>query len=192
MDANPAKAVHVTKFADHSHEDPNKFLDELDSYLILHGIRLNAADRRCAALHLHLTGPALSWYQRLTDQVKFNWQALRYAFLQRYNDMERTYRTDIEKFHSLALQPTQRIEDFYAVVLDLGTRLQLTDRDIMYRFIAGLGILSVPDNQLTTPKLWSRRYPVQLADIEISRVSHFLLRIFHKFLEPTLNHLLVF
>lgn len=49
-----------------------KFLDEIDSYVILHGIKLNAADSRCAALHLHLTGPALSWYQPLNDQVKIH------------------------------------------------------------------------------------------------------------------------
>lgn len=161
MDANPgpspSKAVHITKFAGHSHEDPNKLLDDLDSYLILHGIKMNVTDRRCVALHLHLTGPALSWYQRLDDQVKYNWQALRNAFLQRYNDMERTYSTDIEKFHSLTLKPAQHIEDFYSIVLNLGTRLQLGVRDIMYRFIAGLperlSFLSVQVDPLTTPSL---------------------------------------
>lgn len=138
IDANPgpSKAVHITKFAGHSHEDPIKFLDKLDSYLILHRIEMNATDRRCAALQLHLTGPALSWYKRLDDQVKYNWQALRNAFLQRYNVMERTYSTG--KFHSLNLKPAQRIEDFYSVVLNLGARLQFADREIMYRFIAGL------------------------------------------------------
>lgn len=46
MDANPgpSKAVHITKFTGHSHEDPIKFLDELDSYLILHRIKMNATD----------------------------------------------------------------------------------------------------------------------------------------------------
>lgn len=138
MENTSVKVVQVTKFSGHSHEDPVKFLDELDSYLILHGIKLNAADRRCAALHLHLTGPALSWYQRLNDQVKFNWQTLRTTFLDQYNNANRTYGTDVEKFHTLILKPSQRIEDFYACVLDLGTRLKLADRDIMYRFIAGL------------------------------------------------------
>lgn len=118
---------------------------------------MNATDRRCVALHLHLTGPALSWYQRLDDHVKYNWQALRNAFLQRYNDMERTYSTDIEKFHSLTLKPAQHIEDFYSIVLNLGTRLQLGVRDIMYRFIAGLperlSFLSVQVDPLTTPSL---------------------------------------
>lgn len=97
MDANPgpSKAVNNTQFPGHSHEDPIKILDELDSYRILHGIKMNATDQGCAAWHLHLTGPALSWYQRLDDQVKYNWQALRNAFLQRYNDMERTYSTDV-------------------------------------------------------------------------------------------------
>lgn len=52
--------------------------------------------------------------------------------------MEKTYSTDIEKFHSLTLKPAQRIEDFYLVLLNLGARLQFVDRDIMYRFIAGL------------------------------------------------------
>lgn len=72
--------------------------------------------------------------------MKYNWQALRNASLQRYSDMERTYTctTDIEKFHLLILKPAQRIEDFYSVVLNLGARLQLGDRDIMYRFNAGL------------------------------------------------------
>ena len=54
MENTIVKAVQVTKFSGHSHEDPVKFLDELDSYLIIHGIKLNAADRRCSALHLHL------------------------------------------------------------------------------------------------------------------------------------------
>jgi hypothetical protein len=46
-----------------------------------------------------ITIPALLWYQRLNDQVKFNWQALRNAFLQRYNDMEKTYSKDIERYN---------------------------------------------------------------------------------------------
>lgn len=108
-------------------------MDELDSYLNRHGIKINATDRRCAALHLHLTGSVV-----VDEQLKYNWQALRNAFLQRYNDMERTYSTDIEKFHSLTLKPVQRIDDFHSVVLNLRARLQLRDRDIIYRFIAGL------------------------------------------------------
>ena len=54
MENTTVKAVQVRKFSGHSHEDPVNFLDELDSYLIIHGIKLNAADRRCSALHLHL------------------------------------------------------------------------------------------------------------------------------------------
>lgn len=75
--------------------------------------------------------------------MKYNWQALRNAFLQRYNDIERTYSTNIEKFHSLNLKPTQRIEDFYSVVLSLGARLQLADRYIMRGYQRDLGFLSV-------------------------------------------------
>ena len=117
MENTSVKAVQVTKFSGHSHEDPVKFLDELDSYLILQGIKLNATDRRCAALHLHLTGPALSWYQRLNDQVKFNWQTLRTTFLDQYNNANRTYGTDVEKFHTLTLKPSNNSEPHTSVNL---------------------------------------------------------------------------
>lgn len=132
-----SQKIHITRFSGHVHEDPQKFLDELDSYLILHGIKVTSTDRKCAAFHLHLQGPALSWYQRLADTVKYNWNNLRAAFLAQYNN-NRCFHIDVEKFHSLRLQPNQRIEDFYATVVDLGTRLDVADRDIMHRFIAGL------------------------------------------------------
>lgn len=116
-----SQKIHITRFSGHVHEDPQKFLDELDSYLILHGIKVTSTDRKCAAFHLHLQGPALSWYQRLADTVKYNWNNLRAAFLAQYNN-NRCFHIDVEKFHSLRLQPNQRIEDFYATVVDLGTR----------------------------------------------------------------------
>lgn len=87
-----------------------------------HGIKATSTDRKCAALHLYLsTGTGLSWYQRLEDKVKYHWSNLRAAFLAQYN-INRCFHIDIEKFHSLRLQPKQRFEDFYATVVDLGTR----------------------------------------------------------------------
>lgn len=105
-----SQKIHITRFSGHVHEDPQKFLDELDSYLILHGIKVTSTDRKCAAFHLHLQGPALSWYQRLADTVKYNWNNLRAAFLAQYNN-NRCFHIDVEKFHSLRLQPNQRIKD---------------------------------------------------------------------------------
>lgn len=92
-----SQKIHITKFSGHVNEDPQKFLDELDSYLILHGIKATSTERKCAALHLHLQGPALSLYQRLDDTMKYNWNNLRAAFLAQYNN-NRCFHIDIEKF----------------------------------------------------------------------------------------------
>jgi hypothetical protein len=41
-------------------------------------------------------------------------------------------------FNALSLQASQQIEEYHALVMDRGSRLQKTDRDMLHRFVAGL------------------------------------------------------
>ena len=61
--------ITISKFSGISSENPEKFLQDFSTYCILNCLHNDADDtRKCAAFHLHLTGPALVWYNTL-DQI---------------------------------------------------------------------------------------------------------------------------
>lgn len=72
----------LKKFSGYMHEDGVKFLSEFESYLKLSGVTDN--ERIIAAFHLHLKGPALTWYHTL--MIKDSWPAVKVEFQKEYGN----------------------------------------------------------------------------------------------------------
>ena len=119
------------------HEDASKFMKEFDSYLTLSSID-EESPRAIAAFHLHLSGPALIWFNNLA--VKDSWKTVKAAFMNEYCNVVNNLSLIAESvaFDNLKLGSTQAIEDFHSVVLDKGRRLHKSDTDMTNKFIAGL------------------------------------------------------
>lgn len=130
----------VKKFSGYMHEDANKFLNEFESYLVLSNISSDSG-RAVAAFHLHLQGPALTWFQNIPD--KSSWQVVKQAFLAEYCDLTKLnndprYISESAAFDHLSLNPTQPIEEFHSVIFDKGNLLGKSERDLIFKFIQGL------------------------------------------------------
>ena len=69
----------IKKFAGYMHENASKFLSEFESYLMLSGIDPSIDSARAiAAFHLHLQGPALTWFNALP--MKITWTSVKHDF----------------------------------------------------------------------------------------------------------------
>lgn len=119
----------IKHFGGFMHEDASKFMKEFDSYLTLSSID-EESPRAIAAFHLHLSGPALIWFNNLA--VKDSWKTVKAAFMNEYCNIVNNPSLIAESvaFDNLKLGLTQAIEDFHSVVLDKGRRLNKSDTDM--------------------------------------------------------------
>ena len=127
----------IKHFGGFMHEDGAKFLAEFVSYLTLSAIEPESP-RAVAAFHLHLTGPALIWFNTLT--IKDSWTTVKACFLAEYANSLNNPSLIAESlaFDNIKLGQTQAIEDFHSTVLDKGRRLHKSDTDMTNKFIARL------------------------------------------------------
>lgn len=131
--------VSLSKFNGYSYEDGKTFLTEFTSYCTFNSIFDDA--RRIAAFHLHLEGPAKIWYNSLDANIKRSWINLYQHFVNQYanlNVFDPAMIVEAEVFESLTLMPHQQIEDFHSKILEKGTKLQKSQRDMISRFVNGL------------------------------------------------------
>ena len=126
----------IRKFSGYMHEGGPKFLQEFESYLTLSGI--DNEQRVIAAFHLHLKGPALTWFHTLPSRD--SWSYIKEAFNTEYGNNVNDPRliSEAAAFDNLTLNTGQAIEEFHAIVLEKGTCLKKSDRDISNKFINGL------------------------------------------------------
>ena len=66
----------IRKFSGYMHEDGPKFLQEFESYLTLSEV--DQEQWIIAAFHLHLKGPALTWFHTLP--TRDNWATIKQSF----------------------------------------------------------------------------------------------------------------
>ena len=64
------KLANCRKFGGYPHENASVFLSEFESYATLHNISPLEDHRKIAALHFHLSGPALTWFNILHSDTK--------------------------------------------------------------------------------------------------------------------------
>ncbi|CAC5423038.1 unnamed protein product [Mytilus coruscus] len=62
-----SKLVKCRKFSAYPQDNAKGFFSEFESYALLHELP-ETDKRRIAAFHLHLKGPALTWYNSLSDE----------------------------------------------------------------------------------------------------------------------------
>lgn len=129
----------ITKFSGYMHEDPNVFLSEFHSYLVLSNIDVQSP-KATAAFHLHLKGPALVWFNTLKLSDKASWYSLNNAFTKEYceNLQSPILIAEEAAFNNLKLMPSQPIEQYHSMILQKGNRLGKPDRDMTFKFIDGL------------------------------------------------------
>lgn len=132
----PIMTEKLKKFSGYMHEDGPKFLSEFESFLTLSGVTDD--ERIIAAFHLHLKGPALIWYHTL--MTKDSWPAVKAEFQKEFGNNINDPRliSEAAAFDNLKLSGTQAIEEFHSIVLEKGTRLGKTDRDMTNKFVNGL------------------------------------------------------
>ena len=88
------------------------------------------------AFHLHLQGPALTWYNTLNP--KTDWETLRDLFTDKYVNIgwqHPSVRVESETFQNMVLGPHQDIKDFYCQILEKGQILNKPDQEVMVKFI---------------------------------------------------------
>ena len=106
-----AKNIQCTKFAGYPHENAQKFISEFNSYSTF--MNLNGDEnRKIAAFHLHLKGPAITWFNSLSDEIRCNWENLLESFKERFivvDGPSPTLFREMENFQSLKLMEGQPI-----------------------------------------------------------------------------------
>ncbi|CAC5394396.1 unnamed protein product [Mytilus coruscus] len=126
------------KFAGYPKDNGTKFLREFESFCKLHELDI-LNEKTVAAFHLHLEGPALTWFNGLSPDL--SWTTVKRLFTDRYVQIGWQHPSVViesETFHNMQLGPTQEIEDFSCQVLEKGQILAKPEHEIMFRFINGL------------------------------------------------------
>ena len=135
------KLANCRKFGGYPHENAFQFLSEFESYAVLHHILPEEDARKNAAFHLHLCGPALTWFNTLPADNKQLWQTFEQVYKKQYIDIDfrsPTILLEGEIFETLKLSKGQSIDDFYAQLLEKATILHKSDHEILIKFIKGL------------------------------------------------------
>ena len=129
----PMSDKEIRKFSGYMHKDGPKFLQGFESYLTLSGV--DNEQLTIAAFHLHLKGPALTWFHTLPSRD--NWNSIKELFNSEYgnNFNDPSLISEAAALDNLVLNSGQAIEEFHAVVLEKGTRLNKSDRDMSNKFI---------------------------------------------------------
>ena len=133
------KLANCSTFSGYSNDNAKKFLSEFMSYALLHD--LHAYDgKKVAAFHLHLKGPALTWYNALSDFSKRKWESVQVVFEEKFiNFANNNTMAMMERqvFNALKLGPGQTLEDYHSQIIEKGTLLQKPEHEIIARFIDG-------------------------------------------------------
>ncbi|CAG2185803.1 unnamed protein product [Mytilus edulis] len=82
------KLANCRKFGGYPHENAFQFLSEFESYAVLHHILPEEDARKIAAFHLHLCGPALTWFNTLPADNKQLWQTFEQVYKKQYIDID--------------------------------------------------------------------------------------------------------
>ena len=137
---NMEKLGQCRKFSGYSQDNASKFLSEFQSFATLHGLD-NSPERKVAAFHLHLQGPALQWFDSLESVLKSSWDNLEPCFRKKYLELgwqSSTVMLESELFQKMSLLPGQSLEDYYSSLSEKGQILKKPDHELMVRFINGL------------------------------------------------------
>ena len=128
------------EFHGYPQDNANKFLAEFESFATLHDLS-DFSDRKLAAFHLHLRGPALTWYNSLSEESRNSWQSVRVLFREKYINFSAHGASVLmhsEIFQNLTLLPGQSIEDFFCQIVEKGQLLRKPEHELLTKFKSGL------------------------------------------------------
>ena len=134
-----AGRVTLEKFSGYPTEDAERFLSNFSAYCMFG--RINQQDpRTVAAFQLHLKGPALTWFTCLNDSDKSSWETVKKLYQEKYMDKENkpVLLVETEQFLNLRLLPHQQMEDYYSKIMEKGRKINISDQEIVLKFIEGL------------------------------------------------------
>ncbi|VDH94560.1 Hypothetical predicted protein [Mytilus galloprovincialis] len=114
-----------SKFQEYPQDNGNTFLTDFESFSTPHGLsELNLTDKRMiAAFNLHLKGPALTWYNSLSNESKSDWKSVRILFKEKYVNFCGHGANALmhnEIFQNLSLSSGQSVEHFYCLIYEEG------------------------------------------------------------------------
>lgn len=128
------------KFSGYPKENGLKFLKNFESFATLHELEDDEDDnRKIAAFHLHLQGPALSWFLSLSDDL--DWDTVKQRFQEKYIDFGWEHPSVVienELFNNMKLIDGQEIEDYFCQMTEKAQLLSKPDHEVMAKFINGL------------------------------------------------------
>jgi len=130
--------INISPFSGLNSEESTIFLENFGSLCLVKNINDN--NRRKALFHLHLTGPARSWYNALQENQKDTWEHLEESFNARYGGALDAAQRQVksEEFASLRLLPGQNIDVYYGEIISKARLLNKTVEDMQGQFISGL------------------------------------------------------
>ena len=80
-----------------------------------------------AAFHLHLKGPALTWFNTLSDHSKRMWASVEVEFERKFVSFANNNSMAMMEgqiFNSLKLNSGQTLEDYHSQIVEKGALLQ--------------------------------------------------------------------
>ncbi|CAC5403346.1 unnamed protein product [Mytilus coruscus] len=134
------KLANCSTFSGYSQDNAKKFLSEFKSYALLHDLR-DFDGGKVAAFHLHLKGPALTWFNTLSERSKESWNAIEVLFEEKFTNFKNHSAMAMMEgqiFNTLKLGKSQQLEDFHSQILEKGNLLHKPDHEVLARFIEGL------------------------------------------------------
>lgn len=134
------KLADCSNFSGYSQENASKFLSEFESYALLHDLR-DMDRRKIAAFHLHLKGPALTWFNSLSQTARNSWATISILFREKYincNHNSSIAMMEGQIFNAMRLMPGDKLEDFHSKLVEKGLLLNKPEHEILSKFIDGL------------------------------------------------------
>ena len=126
--------IRPTKFSGFSDEDARAHLSRFDKWCDL---KNHGEEARRRAFSLLFDENALTWYERLDDEVKENWQQLRDAFRNKY-DTDESRENQHRSFIERRQLPTESTFTYIKEMQKLGNKLDRTEADIILNIVNGL------------------------------------------------------
>ena len=130
-----------SEFYGYPQDNGNKFLTEFESFATLHDLSDYQDKRRLAAFHLHLRGPALTWFNSLSEESRENWVNVKILFKEKFINFSghgANVLMHSEIFQNLTLSSGQNVEDFFCQIYEKGKLLNKPEHEMLSKFISGL------------------------------------------------------
>ena len=123
------------KFGGYPHENGSIFLQEFESFATLHNILPQEHQRRIAALHLHLTGPAVTWFNSLTPNQKESWESFIQIFKDKYVNLDWQNPTILMEKKCLKISNYLRVSHLRIITVNLSKKPNYYQNRIMKFFV---------------------------------------------------------